>query len=163
MSIAHLLRSGVQLTTVDAMHRMKPANLQRAIGTKMLTESEKCLVAEGKKRAAEGRKDLKLVIRPFDSGKRIAKRDNLLTLVERAAADQHVGIIPDGVRHRIGGPPRRIIERHDLLAEAASRGNAPAFDPRAERLLCGQSVQHRLQRRAARQPAGPPFPEPSVL
>src|SRR6516165_1301494 len=76
------------------MHRIKSANLQCAIGATILTERKKCLVAKCKKRATESRKHLELVLWPFERGKRIAKRDDLLTFMERATADQHVGNLP---------------------------------------------------------------------
>ena len=102
--IGYLMRDGIKLTAIDSMHRMQPSDLQRAIRANILTEGEQRLVAEGEQRTAEGRKHPELVIRPFDRDKRIAQRDDLLAVVERAAADQHVGNAPrlQTRAHRVG-------------------------------------------------------------
>ena len=76
--------------------------MQRAIGIEILPEGEERVVAEREERTAQRGKDPEFVIRPFDGGEGIAQRDDLLAIVERATADQHVRNAPRLERADVG-------------------------------------------------------------
>ena len=68
---------------------------------------EQRLVADREQRPAQRREHRQLVVRPLDRGERGADRLDLLAIVKRAAADQHVR---DAARlERLDVRPRHVV------------------------------------------------------
>src|SRR5204862_6962241 len=93
-------------------------NAERMEAAEAVPPLEQLLVADGKQRAAQRGKHRQLVVRPLDRRERRADRLDLLAVVERLAADEHV-------RHAA-----RLECAHvrlgDVLAEAAAAAEQDA-------------------------------------
>ncbi len=89
--VGNLLCSRLELRLIDGMHGVESTYLQLTIRTESLPIDEQGVVAEREQRSPEGRIDPQLVIRPFDRGKGIAQRDDLLAIMKRATAHENVG------------------------------------------------------------------------
>ena len=67
-----------------------PRNAKRMEAAEALLPLQQLLVADREQRAPQRREHRQLVVRPLDRGQRRADRLDLLAIVERLAADQHV-------------------------------------------------------------------------
>ena len=88
---------------------------------------EQRVVGEREERTAQRREHRELVVGPLDRGERVAQRDHLLALVERAAADQHVRDAARlerahvGPRHVVAEGWKRRNRRHTWRAATGTR------------------------------------------
>ena len=97
-----------------------------AVDVDILPESEERLVAEREERPAQRRKDPELVVGPFDRGEGVAQRDDLLAIVERAPAHEHVRDAPRLQRADVG--PRDV--RAEIAEPAEEDGDVARPDRR---------------------------------
>ena len=100
------MRGRIESGPVDRAHRIEAAGLERAVAVDMLPKSKEGLVAQREERPAQRGKDLQLVIGPFDRGEGVAKRDDLLAIMERAPTDKDVRDAPRFQRTDVG--PRDV-------------------------------------------------------
>ena len=89
--IGDLDRDGVESRALDHAHRIEPAGLEVTVVAHLLPEDEESLIANSEEWASKRREDLKLVIRPLDRRKGVAKRDDFLAIVKRTPTDKNVG------------------------------------------------------------------------